>query len=417
MRQASQLAKEIAREIIQKTDLCVMCGLCLPHCPTYRANQNEAESPRGRISVIKALAEGKLGSDAALDMHLHNCTGCLSCEAACPAKVPYSTIIDQGRSLQYSSQPLHRRALRTLLLFFFTHRYAQTISRNAITLARWFPERLSRLTKTYRFTRIAAAVEENKSLLTAAAPAATPNASITKVTLFSGCTGQTIDHVSLRSAEHLLTGLGFHVNKLPLFTCCGALQQHTGQEHTAKKQMLTSANVIANESSDYLLSIATGCGVQIDQYAAVLNTSNAKEASSRHYHILDFLERHGRLQERVFSPLPKRVLIHVPCSMMQSKQDARLLRSLFSHVPELECVEFEDPQYCCGAGGLNLVTQVESAQRLLAPKLEQIMHMQPDIIVSPNIGCALHLRAALKECGTDIEVSHPVTLLLRQLSQ
>jgi glycolate oxidase iron-sulfur subunit len=368
-----------------------MCGLCLPHCPTYQISQNEAESPRGRISLIKAFSEGNLTSSDSLQTHLQSCTGCMKCQQVCPAKVPYQDIIDSGRNLyrpklKFSSQLLQKTAI-TLLTNQWGHQLLSFIS----IILKPLPAPL-------RFVRLLKLITQgsvSKNSLDEKQPS---------ITVLPGCTGSLFDQQTLTSITAVLEKLEIRADVPKALMCCGALAQHSGLLNKAQQQVKTISHFLSSNKVNQFISFASGCGRQFNQHFP-----------DQHYDILTWLSSSTKFKQLTFSPTTQRVLVHTPCTL--EKNDHSALFELLALIPGIQLLEFNDDISCCGAGGMQLMTPEESNRTLLSAKIDSIRAIQPDIIVSSNIGCSLSLQLGLQSAGLDISVIHPVTLLAKQLSQ
>lgn len=389
--------------LIKKTDQCVMCGLCLPHCPTYRVSQHEAESPRGRISLIKALAQNQLQASPAIQTHLQSCTGCMRCQEVCPANVPYHEIIDVGRSLyqpklDFSMRCLHY-SLVTLLSRTWGHKLfslLQTMARGIYNLGLFRHNELIQLaqlhTRQKQYTS-AAQLDSSKK----------------NVFIFPGCTAQLLDQETLNNTIKIVNTLGFQAKTPKNLICCSALAQHSGLTELAQQQRHYCKENLYIEQSSEIISFASGCGQQLDE--------NFANSSKCHLDIHAWLNNEDRLQQLILRPLEKRVLVHTPCSMQTNSHNVEAMFNVLKTIPDVTIQILANDQGCCGAGGMQLLTPQTSNQALLQYMLKTIQQYSPDIIVTANIGCALQLRKGLQQIKLKVEVMHPVTLLARQLVQ
>ena len=406
-------------ETLKATNRCVMCGLCLPHCPTYGVSRQEADSPRGRVSLIQALNEGKLPAEGSLIRHLDRCLTCRACEAVCPAKVPYGELIDGARSIlqkrhswsarmavilagQLSSKRVLRKATAWGLSL-----YWQTGLQHLFRTSRWpaLP-RLRRnegfLSSIHNYT-----IPFDKGL---------PPLENSSVGLFTGCLAEILDRDTLEASTALLKQLGYTVWTPSTQTCCGALHQHNGKPKQALRLMRRNLAAFESPNLEAILSTATGCGAHLSEYRKHLAEHGADEFSSRHADICTFLVRSVKLNLVGIAPLKAKVLVHTPCSLTHVLRQHSTPFRLLSLIPEIALVSFPENAICCGAAGSYMITQPEMSDALLVKKLEAIRTLNPSIIVTSNIGCRLHLQAGLRREHLDIEVLHPVTLLNRQIS-
>ena len=385
--------------LLNNTEQCVMCGLCLPHCPTYRIGRNEGESPRGRISLIKAYAQGELGASPAIQTHLQSCTACMKCEQVCPANVPYQSILDAGRELYRSRLDFRTRSIQSIAVYLLSKRWGHGIFRILRAGA-------SLLIKLGIFTHLEpiqlATVLHGQSNIKINIPI---NQSEKRVTLFPGCTAELFDRETLNSALNVINALDYETQLSNTLHCCSALAQHSGLLTLAQQQRQQTRAYLDEQETADVISIASGCGQQLDR--------DADAYSTRHYDIHTWLLNDNRYKHLKLRPLAKKVLVHVPCSM-HSKQ-AQAMLSILNAIPNITLLLFNDNLDCCGAGGMQILTPEASNQALLHSKIETVVAMQPDIIVTANIGCSLQLRKGLKQANLKIAVIHPVTLVNQQL--
>ena len=393
-------------------DLCVKCGLCLPHCPTYQLTQHEADSPRGRIALMQGLSSGLIPVSDKLQQHLDGCLSCRSCESVCPAKVPYGRLIDAGRAMLRRENPRPEPAMRLVafwltkagarrcaaaLLWLYQRSGMQVLLRRARLLGRGPMARLDSLLPRVYWPR---------------ALRSTADTTTADVALFSGCTGELADRRTLEDALRLLSRFGIRANVPTAQGCCGALHQHSGQPAHAAK--LAQVNVEAFAGDKPVISCASGCGATLMEYPELLGAAGAG-FSGRVRVLNGYLLQHwpDRLS---LKPLRARVAIHTPCTLRNVVKGETSVRSLVEKIPGVEIVALDQPERCCGAAGSYFITQAEMADRLLQPKLQNARALAPDFIISSNIGCSLHLAAGLRREGLTVEVLHPVSLLARQLA-
>ncbi|PTU30659.1 (Fe-S)-binding protein [Stenotrophobium rhamnosiphilum] len=392
-------------------DLCVKCGLCLPHCPTYEQTQNEADSPRGRIALMQGLANGLIQPSNGLNAHLDGCLSCRACETVCPAKVPYGRLIDSGRALLHQKSPRQNTAIR-LISFWLTKASARKFAATFL----WLYQR-SGMQSVLRHTHLLGRgrIARLDSLLPRISlPRPLQNnarKALTSVSLFTGCTGELADRQTLQDALHVLSKLGISVDIPARQGCCGALHQHTGYPAEAAK--LAQNNVQAFGSNTTILSSASGCGATLMEYPEILGASGA--AFSQRVQDLSTFLLSKWPNDLALKPLKMRVAIHTPCTLKNVMKGGDAVRALLEKIPGVEIVALDSKDRCCGAAGSYFITQPEMADQLLAEKLVMTRVLVPDIIISSNIGCSMHLAAGLRREGIKAELLHPVSLLARQL--
>jgi glycolate oxidase iron-sulfur subunit len=363
-----------AARLAALADRCVQCGLCLPHCPTYRLDRIEAEGPRGRIAYMKALATGTLDPTPAGDIHLDHCLGCRRCEAACPAGVAYEELLVGSRAHQFERSPPPLREQATLAAL-----ASPALGNLAFPLAR----ALGRLP----------AVPSPADIRTAPPGPGEP------VLLFVGCAARGYEAGTRRALGRMLGAAGFHVIEPPGQGCCGTAAAHAGDADGAAA--LASANrqaFVGDDRARTGQSLASGC--QSILCASLAGTAPVEDA-------LVFLERHA--DALVFRPAASRVALHLPCSQRVLGGDAAL-RKLIARIPGLDLVELHDTG-CCGAAGLHMLEEPARAAALRAPLLEAFAASGASQLLSANLGCRLHLGNAIK-----MPVRHPIDFLAEHLA-
>jgi glycolate dehydrogenase iron-sulfur subunit len=391
---------------LSATERCVKCGLCLPHCPTFLLTGNEADSPRGRISLMQMLDLPDTAWSPGLFRHLDQCLMCHACEAMCPSNVPYDALMDAAR--QRLEQQRQRTGLQRLAsttgLALLTTRGGRKLGAAGLGMIRLFglhrmpglPARLRRL-----LNLVPGPVSGAKSAGTSVTPA-TRGA----VNLFTGCSGELFDPATLQAVRRLLGRLGYSVNVPVRQGCCGALHQHSGQPRRARQLALTNIDAFAG-NDDPVLGFASGCCAHLLNYASLYPGTG--DFSSRTTDIVTFLITH-HTGELAFRPLQEKVAVYIPCTQRNVLGSAALTR-LLAGVPGLQTRIVNPDGGCCGAAGSYMLTQAEMSDRLRDTMVDRVIATGARILLTTNIGCSLQLGAGLRQRGADVEVMHPVTLL------
>ncbi len=360
-------------DLVGLADRCVQCGLCLPHCPTYRLDGIESESPRGRIAYVKAVATGLIAATETGDRHLDHCLGCRRCEEVCPAGVEMERLLVGARAAQFERHrpDLTQRALLAVLA-------SPTLGKLAFAAGRWAGKLP---TKPRPGIPDSLPIERNDR---------------GRVALFEGCAGREYEAGTHWALTTLLARAGFDVVPIPGQGCCGTAAAHAGDTGSAVR--LEQANRQAFAGQAKVLSLASGCQSLL---AASLNgVADVEDA-------LVFLDREaGGLQ---FRPARARVALHLPCSQ-RVLGGVGALRRLLARVPDLDLVELPDTG-CCGAAGLHQLAEPDRAARLRAPLLDALAITGAVELLSANIGCRLHLGN-----GAKIPVRHPIEFLAEHLA-
>lgn len=391
-------------------DQCVQCGLCLPHCPTYRLDACESESPRGRIAYMKALAGGQFPATATGDLHLDHCLGCRRCEAVCPAEVQYGALLTGSRALQAErASPGWRRRLLLGLLA-----RPRLLSAGLGGYRRLFPlvpgrwRLLPRPPQPASLPALAGpteAAEHRQPGLELPAIAArgvvlVPPADageLLEPAIFVGCIAATYEEPARRALERLLLSTGVRGRVAAGQGCCGAAALHAGAADQADQ--LGHANRGAFTDPGTVLCLASGCQETLGQsLAGVAVVRDAVEFLESRADRLRFRDAGGR-----------RVALHLPCTQQAVAGTAPALRRLLARIPGLEVVELPDTG-CCGAAGLHQLEEPARAAALRAPLLASLANCGAVELLSSNIGCRLHLAPAVT-----LPVRHPLELIAEYL--
>jgi glycolate oxidase iron-sulfur subunit len=389
-----------ARErIVALADQCVKCGLCLPYCPTYAQDRLEAESPRGRIALARAVAEGSLPAADRLRAHLDHCLGCLGCERVCPSDVRYGELLVETRALLGPS-PQRPRLLLGLLKRPALLRAATTLA-GWLRAARWAPALARRLLPAGSAWRAAVAVlpAQPPAKTSRLKPLPRPKETLGRVALFPGCVASVDDAAAQEAARQLLGAAGFVVQMLPAF-CCGAMDLHDGATEGAERSALRVRDAWHAADADILATVTPGC----------LGTLRRALPGVRVEHVPGLLAAHADTLH--FRPLAERVALHLPCTQVNVAGDGAALTALLRRVPKLDVQLVPAPPYCCGAAGSHMLQFPERAAALRREKQAQIAALAPDRLLSCNIGCRLHLGADSTGAPPS---AHPLTVLAEQL--
>ncbi len=421
--------------ILRGTERCVACGLCLPVCPTYRLTQDEAESPRGRIALMRALTQSNLAPSAKLEQHLQHCLVCRACEKACPSYVPYGQLIDATRALTTAHKPSAQTGGRSLRILDWLVGNPARLFRAGKLLYYYQRLGLQRLLRASGLLRLMGLDKVDALLPTLPAPKRLQplyparDKRIGGVALFVGCIAQLADLRTHESAIRLLNALGYDVHIPEQQACCGALHWHAGEAEKAKGLMRRNLAAFGN-GAETVLTTASGCGALLREYGLHLGRCSRRDSTSaipgvvadsaasafgeRVTDISEFLAGldWSRLSLR---PLPRRIAVHDPCTLANVLRQEKAPYALLRRIPRAEIVPLPENTLCCGGAGVYPLTQPEMARQLRADKLRYLKSLKPDILATSNIGCALHLAAGVREAGLDIEVVHPVVLIERQV--
>lgn len=396
---------------------CVHCGFCLPACPTYEVTADEADSPRGRIVLMRALARGELpASDDALAHHLDACLGCRGCESVCPSGVEYGPALEAARAHLAAERGLP--ALVRIALW--------VLARPARQRLLWAPSRLLRGTGLPRLLARGAGdgaprLATMLAMLAATAPprgrrGGPPRSAAGAdgaARLFTGCVMD-----GLFGHVHEATRVALAANGIACATpagqvCCGALAAHAGAADLARE--LARANVAAFEASTGTIVVnSAGCGAMLRAYGAWLKdepawAERARAVAARVRDVSEVLAEAGPRPGT--HPVHLRVAYDAPCHLLHAQRVTSAPLRLLAAVPGLELVPLEGSERCCGSAGLYALVEPGMAREVLAVKLDAIARAAPDVVATGNPGCLMHVGAGAITRGLPCDVRHPVELL------
>ena len=389
-----------AGRIAELADQCVQCGLCLHVCPTYALDQNEAESPRGRIAMASALARGLIDPTAELRAHLDHCLGCLSCEKVCPAHVQYDELLIQTRSMLGPDKQRPRwllGVLRRPRLLRWLQRFADVIA-----LPRWKGSLAARLPAASALRSALLNLPSSPSPASARLVLTKNNTEGQTVALFPGCVASVMDAQAQQSAIELLKHVGYQVSVLPAF-CCGAMDLHGGASAAAEQLAAQVREAWAKSGATLLVSVTPGCIGTLRRALPGVEVVDPVQLLA------------GRADALRFRPLAQRIALHLPCTQVNVARSDAALIALLRRVPDLEVMPLPRPPYCCGAAGTHMLEFPARAAKLREGTLDRITALAPQQLLSSNIGCRLHLAAGLDEQGHTLAQQHPLSLLAQQL--
>lgn len=405
---------------------CMHCGMCLPTCPTYDTTGKERNSPRGRISLMRAVADGELDISEAFADEMYYCLGCLACQTACPADVDYAHLFEMARA-QIEREGVARKPARTFWravtirgLFRYPHLlravgrllwlYQKSGLDRALRKVRFFgllPRRLRELEPQTppicgRFSHQLIQPREE--------------ASQTRFTvgLLTGCVQDLAFSDINRDTADCLLANGCTVLTPPVQPCCGSLHAHNGDLDAARVLARRNIDLFDLETIDAIISNAGGCGSHLKHYGRLLKddpdyADKGKRWDAKVKDIHEWLVEIGFRSPR--AKLETAVTYHESCHLCHGQKITRQPREILKSIPGLELRELPESSWCCGSAGIYNITQPEEAGRLQDRKVTHLRGTDASIATTANPGCHLQLINGLRAEGADIEVRHPVSLL------
>ncbi len=382
------------KELIVEADRCVACGLCLPHCPTYRKTGSEADSPRGRIQLMRAVAQEILPNNARFNEHINLCLSCRSCESACPNNVNYGALVDTTRALFIQKKSL----FSSLAKVFIRNRFFA----NSLVWLIWLIQKFGLFSLLKRINSAA------KVLPVLEKPVAWQNlypASGNKkgaVSLFLGCAGNALDTATLQASIQVLNQLGYDVHIPAQQTCCGGIARQMGDSEESSK--LVAQNQNSFDPNLPILTTASGCGAGLNDY---LSTHKIQDISA-------FLMACDWTNVDV-NALNEQIYVQDPFPLRNVQKSHQAVYSLLKKIPNATVTALAGNGQCCGGAGAYMLTQDEMANTLLDDKLNAISANNVTILATSNIGCSLHIANGLREKNLTVSVMHPIQIIAKQL--
>jgi glycolate oxidase iron-sulfur subunit len=392
-------------------DLCVHCGFCLQACPTYLVLDDENDSPRGRLMLMRGAVEGDLAiDDPALVSHIDRCLGCRACETACPSGVPYGHLLEATRATIATRKPIGivaslllatmaSPALRAIVFGFAKLARAMRISQLLAKL----PGRLGTAFAMLESTRPALSGRSG-----AAGSAGQPN-----VALLEGCVMEGLFAHTNRATERALTHNGYRCVPTPGQGCCGALHAHAGADERARA--LARKNIAAFEQTGagFIVVNAAGCGAMMKDYGHLLRNDQewAERAARLSARVRDVSELLSAAGPKPGGRVPLRVTYDAPCHLHHAQRVMDPPLAVLRAIPGLDLVPLADAERCCGGAGIYNLVNPEIAADVLRPKLENVAATGAVLVATGNPGCHMQIGAGLIRSGSRVRCVHPVELL------
>jgi glycolate dehydrogenase iron-sulfur subunit len=408
---------------------CVHCGFCLPACPTYVSWGDEMDSPRGRIDLMKGVADGALALGATVVKHVDACLGCMACVTACPSGVRYDLLIEATRSRveRTYSRPLLDRWYRGLIFALLPYpRRLRVLSFALYAYARSGLQRLVRRSGVLslmpaRLAQLDAltpplAVRDLVASLPAVTPADGPRRG--RVFLVAGCVQRAFFPNVNAATARVLAAEGFDVLVPAGQGCCGALSLHAGRTREAKRFARDLIQRFEPQETDAIVVNAAGCGSTLKQYGELFADEPAwrDRATRLGARVRDVSEYLASVEPRApRGALELRVAYHDACHLAHAQRVREQPRTLLSTIPGLELVEIPRGDQCCGSAGIYNLIEPESATEIGERKVDNVLAVAPDLLASANPGCTLQIASLLAKRGVALPSAHPIEILERSL--
>ncbi len=413
---------------------CVHCGLCLPACPTYTENGLEADSPRGRIHLMKSLADGRIEPTDSVLEHLDLCLDCRACETACPSGVVYHELIEETREKLNVDRPktFVDRMVESMFFHVFPHP-------TRLKLA-MLPVRLMQKIGLWKFVtadairkRLPIKLDKMQQMLPndATAPIWESNLAThypaigekrATVGMFAGCVGSVLfQHVN-RQTIAVLQRAGCDVVVPKTQQCCGAIHHHGGKMHDAMNMAIANISAFdfyknpdgSHTGIDYIINNAAGCGAMLKDYDHLLRdhpqyAEKSKQFVAKNRDICELLVELD--PPRPTHAVNRTVTYHDACHLAHAQKITAAPRQILSWIDGLTVIALPESDMCCGAAGTYNLSQPDMARDLATRKLNHIKTTGANTCLTANVGCSMQIQSEAHRIHMDLNVAHPISLL------
>jgi glycolate oxidase iron-sulfur subunit len=425
MMAAASFLKKLDYSVVQQ---CMHCGLCLPSCPTYDATKLERHSPRGRISLMRAIADDQLEAGRVFGEEMYFCLGCLACMTACPAGVNYAELFERARAeveargvlrsptrslirsltIKWLFGNMNRLQLAGRLLGLYQQLGLQSLVRRS-GLLRLLPKRLRELESS---TPQIQPFFSSDLIEPITNPAGSKRY---RVAMLTGCAQDLIFSDVNRDTVEVLARNGCEVITPPEQTCCGSLHAHNGEWKSAQELARKQIDLFPPEEFDAIITNAGGCGSHLKHYQKLLAedalyAERARLWDQKVKDIHEWLEAIGIVPPENNGP-EKVVTYHESCHLAHGQKITTQPRQVLKSISNLRLVELPESNWCCGSAGIYNLIQPEMAGQLLQRKLRHIKATGASIVATANPGCLLQLINGAKQEGLKLRIVHPISLL------
>ncbi len=413
---------------------CIHCGLCLEACPTYVLTGDENDGPRGRIYLMRAVAEDRLATDSvSFERHIDRCLGCRACEQVCPAGVEYGELLEAGRAELFSSgakrastYKLLRTALRHLWLHPARLRFAFAVARTL---------RNTGLPRLLLNSRLAGAVshrlEFGLALLQSSAPVSLgdPNHNNIKgkvvkaartgqernaALLFTGCVGEGLFSRVNKATARVLETNGYQVNSPARQVCCGALHAHAGDLEGARTLARQNIEAFGANGDNTIVTSAGGCGAMLATYGHLLADDETFCERARKFsaQVRDISQQLASGPVEAGARVTANTITYdASCHLLYGQHAEEAPLEMLKGIPDLSFSPLEGSERCCGGAGIYNLLEPELSRRVLGEKLAHVKETGARILTTGNPGCQMQIGAGALLAGMDLRVCHPIELL------
>jgi glycolate oxidase iron-sulfur subunit len=406
---------------------CVHCGMCLSSCPTYRLTGQEASSPRGRLWLMSAVADGRMDVlDPLFEEQMYQCLNCRACEAVCPSGVHYGPLVEASRAQieQRKQRSTAEKAVRGVTMDWLFGDAPRM--RGMVSLLRFYQKSGAQAAVRKSGIIGAMGMADMESMLPPISRKSivpgderweadeVHGEETRQAHLFNGCMMGTVFANTNRSAARVMARNGSNVDVPVRQQCCGALAVHGGMMDEARRLARQNIDAFEAAGNGTVVVTAAGCGAALKEYGFLLKddpeyAERAERFSTRVRDVQEYLAERELVPPTI--PLQRKVTYQEPCHLAHAQRITAQPRTLMKSIPGLELVEMKESSLCCGSAGIYNILRPEMAEQLGDRKAHHVMETPAEEVVTANPGCAMQLRASLARNGGSVKVRYLVDLL------
>lgn len=418
--------KELDYSILQQ---CMHCGMCLPTCPTYESTLIERNSPRGRIALMRAIADGELTAGEAFADEMYFCLGCLACVSACPAGVDYATLFENARAESEATgakDSVLRKIIRAVTLRWLFME-APRLQLAGFALRMWQSSGLQAFVRASGMLRLLPKrLRDLEAMTPKVCDGITTDfvATVTpargerryRIAMLTGCVQDLIFSDVNRDTVEVLTENGCEVHTPADQPCCGSLHAHNGELELARGLARRQIDLLPPSQYDAIITNAAGCGSHLKHFHGLLANDpvyaeRARAWDAKVHDIHEWLVEIGFRAPAESGCDRMRVTYHEACHLCHGQKISRQPREVLGAVPGVELTELPESTWCCGSAGIYNLIQPEMAGELLDRKVKHIQSTEAEMVATGNPGCLLHIANGLAKHGSQVATAHPISLL------
>ena len=395
-------------------DACVHCGFCLQACPTYLTLEDENDSPRGRIVLMRLLLEGTLPPEnESVQRHIAQCLGCRACETACPSGVPYGHLLEATRATLAEHRPIPFVARAILSVFERPRLLAAAMAAGRLLRALGIARLLAKLPGRPGFAMAMLASTKRSYSQTRPVTSFRSEGIRGTVALLTGCVMEGLFAETNRATERTLSINEYAMKSAPGQGCCGALHAHAGDDGAARRLAKVNIEAFERAGADYIVVNAAGCGAMMKEYDHLLADEPAwvERAARVSASVRDWSELLAAAGPKRGGPLRVRVAYDAPCHLLHAQRIAGPPIDVLRAIPELELIPLNESEMCCGSAGIYNLVEPDTSDAVLERKLENIGAARPEVVATGNPGCLMQIGAGLLRDRSSTRAVHPIDLL------